>query len=196
MRRDRAAREQPAALVTSVDVTARVHARRAQSRHAAHGRIRAPSLLQQSGPNAVDTAAPSLEADAFVRGEDRRRMSVAEFRGTWVVVALGARRTDVLELAKLEEAFAAVGAVILAATPDDWRGVEHSYAGERVRFPVLARTLVGVRPTATLPSTTEHSEGMMVEEGTWVRCIDVKVGKVIVRPIDEPKLSDLENADL
>jgi len=86
---------------------------------------------------AVDTAAPSLEADAFVRGEDRRRMSVAEFRGTWVVVALGARRSDVLELAKLEEAFAAVGAVILAATPDDWRGVEHSYAGERVRFPVL-----------------------------------------------------------
>jgi hypothetical protein len=64
-------------------------------------------------------------------------MSVAEFRGTWVVVALGARRTDVLELAKLEEAFAAVGAVILAATPDDWGGVEHSYAGERVRFPVL-----------------------------------------------------------
>jgi membrane-bound serine protease (ClpP class) len=39
------------------------------------------------------------------------------------------------------------------------------------------------------------TEGLMVEEGTWVRCIDVKVGKVIVRPIDEPKLSDLENAD-
>ena len=87
---------------------------------------------------AVDTAAPALEADAFVRGEDRRRMSVAEFRGAWVVVALGARRTDVLELAKLEEAFAAVGAVILAATPDDWRGVEHSYGGKHVRFPVLA----------------------------------------------------------
>jgi alkyl hydroperoxide reductase subunit AhpC len=87
---------------------------------------------------AVDTAAPFLEADAFVRGEARRRMSVAEFRGTWVVFALGARRTDVLELAKLEEAFAATGAVILAATPDDWHGVEHSYAGERVRFPILA----------------------------------------------------------
>ena len=40
------------------------------------------------------------------------------------------------------------------------------------------------------------TEGLMVDEGTWVRCIDVKVGKVIVRPIDEPKLSDLENADL
>ena len=87
---------------------------------------------------AVDAAAPVLEADAFVRGEDPRRMSVAEFRGTWVVVALGARRADVLELAKLEEAFAAAGAVVLAATPDDWHGVEHSYAGEPVRFPILA----------------------------------------------------------
>jgi membrane-bound serine protease (ClpP class) len=40
------------------------------------------------------------------------------------------------------------------------------------------------------------SEGIMVDEGTWVRCIEVKAGKVLVRPIDEPKLSDLENADV
>lgn len=86
----------------------------------------------------LDTAVPALEADAFVRGEARRRMSVAEFRGTWLVVALGVRRADVLELATLEEAFAAGGAVVLAATPDDWHGVAHSYAEEPVRFPILA----------------------------------------------------------
>jgi membrane-bound serine protease (ClpP class) len=40
------------------------------------------------------------------------------------------------------------------------------------------------------------TEGIMVDEGTWVRCIDVKAGKVFVRPVDEPKLTDLENADL
>jgi hypothetical protein len=85
----------------------------------------------------VETAAPVLEADAFVRGEPRRRMSVAEFRGTWLIVALGARRADVLELAGLEEAFAASGAVLLAATPDDWYGVEYTYAEEPVRFPIL-----------------------------------------------------------
>ena len=85
----------------------------------------------------VETAAPVLEADAFVRGEPRRRMSLAEFRGVWLVVALGARRADMLELAQLEEAFAASGAVVVAATPDDWHGVEHAYAGEPIRFPIL-----------------------------------------------------------
>ena len=39
------------------------------------------------------------------------------------------------------------------------------------------------------------TEGMMVEAGQWVRCIDVKAGKVIVRPVEKPNLGDLENAD-
>jgi len=83
------------------------------------------------------TAAPALEADAFVRGEKRRRIALAEFRGTWVVLALGARTLDVLELAAYEEAFAADGAVVLAATPDDWHEVAARYAAEAVRFPIL-----------------------------------------------------------
>lgn len=40
------------------------------------------------------------------------------------------------------------------------------------------------------------TEGMMVEEGAWVRCIEVKAGKVVVRPAAQPQLSDLENMDL
>ena len=87
---------------------------------------------------AIRTAAPRLDADAFVRGEGRRHISLEEYRGTWVVVALGARRLDVLELASLEEAFAADGAVLLAATPDDWHEIASSYADEPVRFPILA----------------------------------------------------------
>ncbi len=85
----------------------------------------------------IGTAAPSIAADAFVRGETRRRISLSEFRGTWVVLALGARTLDVLELAGYEEAFAADGAVVLAATPDDWHEVSSRYADEPVRFPVL-----------------------------------------------------------
>jgi len=38
------------------------------------------------------------------------------------------------------------------------------------------------------------TEGMMVDPGQWVRCIDVKAGKVIVRPVDKPDLGDLETA--
>jgi len=86
----------------------------------------------------TDGAAPTLVADAFVRGEGRRTISLADFRGSWTVVALGARSADVLELAALEEAFAADGAIVLAATPDDWHEVAARYADEPVRFPILA----------------------------------------------------------
>jgi membrane-bound serine protease (ClpP class) len=40
------------------------------------------------------------------------------------------------------------------------------------------------------------TEGMMVEPGEWVRCIDVRAGKVIVRPVPKPDLGKLENLDL
>jgi peroxiredoxin len=83
------------------------------------------------------TAAPTLEADAFVRGEKRRRVALSELRGSWVVIAFGARTIDVLELAAYEESFAADGAVVVATTPDDWHEVASRYSGEPVRFPIL-----------------------------------------------------------
>jgi alkyl hydroperoxide reductase subunit AhpC len=87
---------------------------------------------------AVGTAAPALAADAFLPGEKRRTLDLADFRGTWVVLAFGVRHADVLELAELEEAFAADGAVVLAATPDDFHDAEDRYGSEEtVRFPIL-----------------------------------------------------------
>jgi peroxiredoxin len=84
------------------------------------------------------TGAPALAADAFVRGEKRRTLALDDFHGTWVVLALGVRHADVLELAALEEAFAADGAVVIAATPSDWHEVEDRYGTEpSVRFPIL-----------------------------------------------------------
>jgi membrane-bound ClpP family serine protease len=38
------------------------------------------------------------------------------------------------------------------------------------------------------------TEGMMVDEGQWVRCIDVRAGKVVVRQVQKPDLGDLETA--
>src|SRR4051794_5999921 len=86
----------------------------------------------------IGTAAPQLAAEAFVRGEGKRRVSLADFRGSWVVVAYAARHRDVLALAQLEEAFAADGAVVLATTPDDVYEAAFRYADEQVRFPILA----------------------------------------------------------
>jgi len=34
----------------------------------------------------------------------------------------------------------------------------------------------------------------MVDPGQWVRCIDVRAGKVIVRLVGKPDLGDLETA--
>jgi peroxiredoxin len=85
----------------------------------------------------IGNAAPHVAADAFARGEQRRRISLTDFRGTWLVVAFGVGRSDALELAQLEEAFAADGAVVLATTPDDWHDTAHRYASEPIRLPLL-----------------------------------------------------------
>jgi membrane-bound serine protease (ClpP class) len=39
------------------------------------------------------------------------------------------------------------------------------------------------------------TEGLMVEVGQWVKCVEVRANKVVVRPADPPKLDDFENAD-
>ncbi|GIW78245.1 MAG: hypothetical protein KatS3mg105_0052 [Gemmatales bacterium] len=39
------------------------------------------------------------------------------------------------------------------------------------------------------------SEGMMIEAGEWVRCIDVRAGRVVVRKVDKPDVSKLETED-
>lgn len=37
--------------------------------------------------------------------------------------------------------------------------------------------------------------GMMVEIGSYVRCIDVRAGRVVVSPVEKPSANDLEVAD-
>ncbi len=39
------------------------------------------------------------------------------------------------------------------------------------------------------------TEGMMVDAGQWVRCIEVRAGRVVVRPVEKPDLNTLETAD-
>lgn len=63
----------------------------------------------------------------------------------------------------------------------------------------LGRTLSALRPAGVVDFDGKRvdtlTEGMMVDAGQWVRCIEVKAGKVIVRPVDKPDLGTLENAD-
>jgi membrane-bound serine protease (ClpP class) len=62
----------------------------------------------------------------------------------------------------------------------------------------FGRTVSSLRPGGVTDFDGKRvdtiTEGMMVEPGQWVRCIDVKAGRVIVRPAQKPDLGDLETA--
>jgi membrane-bound serine protease (ClpP class) len=62
----------------------------------------------------------------------------------------------------------------------------------------IGRALSALRPAGVVDFDGRRidtiTEGMMVEPGQLVRCIDVRAGKVVVRPIEKPDLGDLETA--
>ncbi len=62
------------------------------------------------------------------------------------------------------------------------------------------KTLSSLRPAGVVDFDGRRvdalTEGMMVDPGQLVRCVDVRAGKVIVRPVEKPSpRADLENAD-
>ncbi len=62
----------------------------------------------------------------------------------------------------------------------------------------FGKTISSLRPAGVVDFEGRRvdtiTEGMMVEPGQWVRCIDVRAGKVVVRPADKPNLGELETA--
>ncbi len=62
----------------------------------------------------------------------------------------------------------------------------------------IGRALSSLRPAGMVDFDGRRvdtiTEGMMVDAGQMVRCIDVRAGKVVVRPIEKPDLGDLETA--
>jgi membrane-bound ClpP family serine protease len=62
----------------------------------------------------------------------------------------------------------------------------------------FGRTLSALRPSGVVDFDGRRvdciTEGMMVEAGQWVRCVDVRAGRVLVRPAERPNLEGLEDA--
>jgi membrane-bound serine protease (ClpP class) len=62
----------------------------------------------------------------------------------------------------------------------------------------IGRALSALRPAGVVDFDGRRidtiTEGMMVDPGQWVRCVDVRAGKVVVRPVEKPDLGDLETA--
>jgi membrane-bound serine protease (ClpP class) len=62
----------------------------------------------------------------------------------------------------------------------------------------FGRTISSLRPAGVVDFEGRRvdslTEGMMIEPGEWVRCIEVRAGRVIVRRVDKPNITDLETA--
>jgi membrane-bound ClpP family serine protease len=62
----------------------------------------------------------------------------------------------------------------------------------------IGRTLSALRPAGVVDFDGRRidtvTEGMMVDPGQWVRCVDVRAGRVVVRPVERPDLGGLETA--
>src|SRR5262245_51556822 len=62
------------------------------------------------------------------------------------------------------------------------------------------KTISALRPSGVVDFDGHRvdclSEGMMIEPGRWVRCVDVQVGKVIVRAADMPNLDNMDHITL
>ncbi len=60
----------------------------------------------------------------------------------------------------------------------------------------MGRVVTMLRPSGAVEFDGRRvdclSEGMLIEPDTWVRCIEVKAGRVVVRPVEKPDLNDLE----
>jgi membrane-bound serine protease (ClpP class) len=63
----------------------------------------------------------------------------------------------------------------------------------------VGRTVSPLRPSGVAEFDGRRvdviTEGLMVEAGQWVKCVEVRANKVLVRPADPPTLDDFENAD-
>ena len=63
----------------------------------------------------------------------------------------------------------------------------------------FGRALSPLRPSGVVDFEGRRvdtvTEGMMVEPGQWVRCVDVQGNRVVVRPVDKPNLDTLETVD-
>jgi membrane-bound ClpP family serine protease len=87
----------------------------------------------------------------------------------------------------------------LSQTPEPEAGDSTAAFGPEQLRGHIGKALSPLRPSGVVDF--EHrrvdviTEGMMVEAGQWVRCIDVKGGRVVVRPVAGPNLKDLEEAD-
>jgi membrane-bound serine protease (ClpP class) len=63
----------------------------------------------------------------------------------------------------------------------------------------IGKTVSALRPAGVVEFDGKRvdcvTEGMMIDAQQWVRCVDVRTARVVVRLIEKPNLEDLENTN-
>lgn len=89
----------------------------------------------------------------------------------------------------------------LFLTPTDEATVAQTTGNQQLEQLIgqYGRTLCELRPSGAATFDGRRvdviTEGMLVDADQWVRCIDVRAGRVIVRPAEKPDLGKLETTD-
>jgi alkyl hydroperoxide reductase subunit AhpC len=118
----------------------------------------------------IGAVAPTRRLEAWVRGTPAaRRISLADYRGQWVVLVFYPRDftfvcpTELQSLAGLHEEFASEDAVVLAASTDSYHSHKAWFEGDlrlhAVTFPVIADTA----------HELAKAFGVLLDDGTALR---------------------------
>jgi membrane-bound serine protease (ClpP class) len=63
----------------------------------------------------------------------------------------------------------------------------------------VGKTISPLRPAGIVDFDGKRidcvTEGMMIDSDQWVRCVEAKAGRVVVRRVDKPNLEEFENTD-
>jgi membrane-bound ClpP family serine protease len=121
--------------------------------------------------------------------------------GVWTLVAVGIALPVFLRMLFEYWPKTAVGKRMFLNAPDENATLASmpEYQELELLRGQIGQTMSALRPAGVADFGGKRidcmTEGIMVERGQTVRCIEVKGNKVIVRPVEKPRLGDLETAD-
>lgn len=93
-----------------------------------------------------------------------------------------------------------MGSQVLSAPVDDGTVASMPGTSELEKYRGrIGKTVSPMRPSGVVDFEGRRvdciTEGIMLDVDAWVKCIDVKFGRVIVRQVEQPKMRDFESTD-
>jgi membrane-bound ClpP family serine protease len=121
--------------------------------------------------------------------------------GLWTLLGVGLALPVAMTLAFHYWPKTPIGKRMFLAAPDEeatMASLPENVEREQLRGQI-GQALSALRPAGVVDFNGRRidcmTEGIMVPQGQTVRCVDVKNGRVIVRPVEKPNLGTLENTD-